>query len=131
MLLSTTVTKFKQIFSNFFAKLSNHLNFFIIILTDIIETLFILFIIFCNLFKIFYSLFEVHISLSTILDNLLRYDNLITIQMFRNLFSRTDIYLLFVIYLTFLISLILTICKCIRKGNHRIRISYHYLVSFH
>ena len=36
--------------------------------------------------------------------------------MIRTIFSRTDIFLLFVIFITFLSSLILTICKCIKKA---------------
>ena len=36
--------------------------------------------------------------------------------MIRTTFSRTDIFLLFVIFITFLLSLILTICKCIKKA---------------
>ena len=36
--------------------------------------------------------------------------------MFRNLFSRTDVFLLFVVFLTFLTSLIMTICNCIKKA---------------
>ena len=35
--------------------------------------------------------------------------------MIRTIFSRTDIFLFFVIFITFLSSLILTICKCIKK----------------
>ena len=35
--------------------------------------------------------------------------------MFRNLFNRTD-FLLFIFFLSFLTSLILTICKCIKKA---------------
>ena len=36
--------------------------------------------------------------------------------MIRTIFSRTDIFLLFVIFITFLSSLIFTICKCIKKA---------------
>ena len=36
--------------------------------------------------------------------------------MIRTIFSKTDIFLLFVIFITFLSSLILTICKCIKKA---------------
>ena len=36
--------------------------------------------------------------------------------MIRTIFSRTDISLLFVIFITFLSSLIFTICKCIKKA---------------
>ena len=36
--------------------------------------------------------------------------------MILTIFSRTDIFLLFVIFITFLSSLILTICKCIKKA---------------
>ena len=36
--------------------------------------------------------------------------------MIRKIFSRTDIFLLFVIFIAFLSSLILTICKCIKKA---------------
>ena len=36
--------------------------------------------------------------------------------MIRTIFSRTDIFLLFVIFITFLSSLILTICNCIKKA---------------
>ena len=36
--------------------------------------------------------------------------------MIRTIFSRTDIFLLFVIFITFLSSLILTMCKCIKKA---------------
>ena len=36
--------------------------------------------------------------------------------MFQHLFSRTDISLLFKIFLSFLTSLIMTVCKCIKKA---------------
>ena len=36
--------------------------------------------------------------------------------MIRTIFSRTDIFFLIVIFITFLSSLILTICKCIKKA---------------
>ena len=67
MLLSTTVDKLKQLFSNFLIKLSNILKFFIIFLADTLETLITLLIIFCNLFQVFYSLFEVYLSYSLFL----------------------------------------------------------------
>ena len=36
--------------------------------------------------------------------------------MIRTIFSRTDIFLLFVFFIIFLTSLILTLCKCIKKA---------------
>ena len=36
--------------------------------------------------------------------------------MIRTIFSRTDIFLLFIIFLAFLSSLIMTICKCVKKA---------------
>ena len=116
MLFSQSVNIFKNtifhIFKNFFIirKL------FFIFLFDTFEAFIIILIIFCNIFKNFYSLFEIYLQLSQIIDHIHRYDNPEFFKMIRTVFSRTDIFLLFVIFITFLSSLILTMCKCIKKA---------------
>ena len=51
--------------------------------------------------------------------------------MIRTIFKRTDIFLLFIIFLTFLSSLIMTMCKSIKKGNSNLRISHDSFNSIH
>ena len=43
--------------------------------------------------------------------------------MIRTIFSRKDIFLLFTIFFKFLISRLMTMCKCEKKGNSHIRLS--------
>ena len=112
MLFSRSVNTIFNIFINFFTIL----KLLFIFLFDTFEAFIIILIIFCNIFKIFYSLFEIYLQLYQIIDHIHRYDNPKFIQMIRKIFSRTDIFLLFVIFITFLSSLILTMCKCIKKA---------------
>ena len=50
--------------------------------------------------------------------------------MIQTIFSRTDIFLLFVIFITFLSSLILTICKCIKKAIITFALATIFLIIF-
>ena len=112
MLFSRSVTIIFNIFINFLTIF----KLLFIFLFDTFEAFVIILIIFCNIFLIFYSIFELYLQLSKAIDHIHRYENPKIILMIRTIFSKTDIFLLFVILITFLSSLILTICKCIKKA---------------
>ena len=114
MLFSLTVDTLKNIISNLFIKFFILFKLLLIFFIDTFEALIILLIIFCNNFLIFYSLFEIYLQLSQIIDHIHRYDNSKSIQMIRTIFSRKDFF--FVIFITFLSSLIMTMCKCVKKA---------------
>ena len=77
-----------------------------------LEIFILLPIIFCDFFIISV---QFYFNFAKILDHLLRYDITITIKMFQHLFSKTDAFLLLIDFLTFLTSLIMTICKFVKK----------------
>ena len=131
MLFSLTVDTLKKIIINLFIKFFILFKLLLIFFIETFEALIILLIIFCNIFLIFYSLIEIYPQLCQIIDHIPRYDNSKSIQMIRTVFSRTDIFLLFVIFITSLSSLIMTTCKCVKKSNSHIRLSNNPFNSFH
>ena len=131
MLFSLSVNILKNTTLNLLIKFFILFKLLFIFLIDTFEAFIIILIIFCNTFLIFYSLFEIYLQLSQIIDHIHRYDNSKSIQMIQTIFRRTDIFLLFVIFITFLSSLIITMCKCVKKGNSHIRLSNNPFNSFH
>ena len=112
MLFSRSVNIILNIFINFLTIF----KLLFIFLFDTFEAFVIILIIFCNSFLIFYSIFELYLQLSKAIDHIHRYENPKFMYMLQTIFSRTDIFLLFVICITFLSSLILTICNCIKNA---------------
>ena len=101
MLLSSTVLFLKNIFLNIFLKLFLISKFFILFCTDIFELFIVILIIFINIILIFYTLYTLYSYCSLLIDHIYRYDN----RMIKTL-----------IFVTFVTSLIMTICKCIKKA---------------
>ena len=66
---------------------------------------------FCNFFVIFHSLIKVYCDFSNVVEHLLRYETSTKNSRLRHLINKENIFLLFVIFLTFIASLILTICN--------------------
>ena len=112
MLFSRSINTIFSIFINFLTIL----KLLFIFIFDTFDAFKIILIFFCNIFLIFYSLFEIYLQLFQVIDHIQRYENPKFICMIRTIFSRTDIFLLFVILITFLSSLILTKCICIKKA---------------
>ena len=71
MLFSQSVTIIITNLKQFFTILKT----FIIFLFDIFESFVIILIIFCNIFLVFYSLFELYLQLSKAIDYIHRYDS--------------------------------------------------------
>ena len=117
MLLSNSFKFLKIITSKRFSILSIFFQVIIFFNKETFELFLFLFISFCRFFIIFCSLDKTYLNFAKILDHLLRYDISTTIYMLRQLFNKKDIFLLLVIFFTFLISLILTLCKCIRMAK--------------
>ena len=116
MLLSQTVNKFHNVLSNLFSILSNFFKSCIIFISDILEIFILTLIIFCNFFINFFSPAQTYVKFSKIFDPLLMYNISVNyLNVFQQLFNRTDVFLLFIVFLTFSTSLIMTICKCIKK----------------
>ena len=117
MLLSNSFKFLKIITSKRFSILSIFFQVIMFFNIDTPELFLFLFIIFCRFFIIFCSLDKTYLNFAKTLDHLLRYDISTTIYMLRQLFNNKDIFLLLVIFFTSLISLILTLCKCIKMAN--------------
>ena len=75
MLFSQTVDILKITILNLFIQFFFLFRLLLIFFIDTFEALIILLIIFCNIFLIFYSLFEIYLQLSQIIDHIHRYDN--------------------------------------------------------
>ena len=130
MLLSLTIDTLKNIIINLFVKFFILFKLSLIFFIETFEALIIFLIIFCNIFLIFYSLFEMYLQLSQIIDHIHRYDNSKTIELIRTIFRRADIFLLFVIFLTLLSSLIMTMCKCVKKAKVTFALAIILLILF-
>ena len=116
MLLFSSVTIIKNLILNFLIKLFLISKLLIKFFIDVFELFIKILIIFCNLALIFYNLFALFSHLSLLIDHIYRYENLQPLKMIRTFFSRLDFFLLTIFFLTFLSSLIMTICKCVKKA---------------
>ena len=115
MLFSQTAHKIRNRLSNLFSILSNFFKSFIIFISEILEIFILTLIIFCNFSIIFYSIAQTYENFSEIFHHLIRYDISNNYLNVPTSIYRTDVFLLFIKFLRFLKSLIMTVCKCIKK----------------
>ena len=129
MLLSKSVKLIKIITSKFFSILSIFFKSVYFFIIDTFELFLFFFVIFCCFFVIYHSLQKACLNFGKIFDHL-NYDTSTTIEILSHLFNKKDNFLHLVIFSTFLVSLNLTICNCIKKSNNYFCTSNNFFKSF-